>query len=336
MAVGATRAVLDPPWRTLLVAVAARQRSGGPADERSGEMWQRFIVKVGDKLRYGRRTSPAYYWAHAPLLWIRRPRPGAAARRVSDDLRARAATITSIDELGLANKDAFWAEVDALVERLEPVTVGPLSGDLLDGRNTQAHCISIDPPELAEVAPEVLMAGLDDNVLDAVEQYLGVPVAFCGVHLRKDIGNSAQVGTRIWHLDTEDHRTVRMIIYLNDVTVDDGPFEYIPLDISQSMPDEIKERGLRAKDDPLLDDEMARLVPVEQWCQATGPRGTIALADNARLFHHGKAHDSLRLAIFYTFTSRSPRYPRIRRNHRLDARLTPRQQRAFYVDTVTA
>ena len=306
-------------------------------DKTFGKTFGKTFDKALGKVRYNRRTSPMFYWSHAPALWLRRLRTrrplSPVARRVSDDLRATAVGTTSIDELAFPGRDRFWEQVDGLVRRMEPVTVGAIDGDVLDGRNTHFHCISIDCPQLAEEAPEVLMLGVDETVLDAIERYLGVPAALCDVHLRKDVGNGAQVGTRIWHLDTEDHRTVRMIVYLNDITVDDGPFEYLPLDISSSMPPEVIDRGLRAKGDPLLDEEMEQLVSPERWCQAIGPRGTVSLADNARLFHHGKAHESLRLAIFYTFTSRSPRYPAIRRSPVFDDRLSPRQRGAFFVDT---
>ena len=295
------------------------------------------IDKALTKVRYNRRTSPLFYWSHAPLLWARTTtsrRPlTPLVRSVSDELRAKAAASTSLDELAVQNEDRLWQQVDALVQRMEPATVSPTDGDVGDGRNTHFHCISIDCPELAEDAPEVLMLGVDETILDIIERYLGVPVALCDVHLRKDFGTGAQVGTRIWHLDTEDHRTIRMIVYLNDVTTDNGPFEYLPLDVSSSMPADIVDRGLRAKGDPLLDEEMSRLVPRERWQQAVGPRGSVSLADNARLFHHGKAHESMRLAIFYTFTSRSPRYPAIERNHAFDDRLNPRQRQAFFVDT---
>ena len=98
-------------------------------------------------------------------------------------------------------------------------------GDLLAGRDTSLHCISMDPPELAARFPEVIRFGLEER---AARHHRGVPRGaggFTTVHLRKDIGGGNQVGTRFWHLDTEDVRVIRMMVYLNDVTLDDGPFE---------------------------------------------------------------------------------------------------------------
>jgi len=220
-------------------------------------------------------------------------------------------------------------------EESKGVPVGALHrrNDRLDGRNTASHCLSFDEPVLARRAPWTILLGLHPTVLDLVESYLRVPVALSALHLRKDIGTGQQTGTRIWHRDTEDHRVIRMIVYLTDVSIDDGPFEYLPLEVSDAMPPVIHERGLRAKGDPLLDEEMEGLAPRSSWAQAIGSRGTIALADNARLFHHGRPHQSERLALFYTFTSRSPRYPVLSRNSTFDHLLTRRQYQAFFLDT---
>jgi hypothetical protein len=159
-----------------------------------------------------------------------------------------------------------------------------------------------------------------------------MPVAFTTVHLRKDVGGANQVGTRIWHLDTEDHRVVRILVYLNDVSRDGGPFEYVPLEHRPKLA-RFDERALRAAGDPILDEEMRTLVPEEQWRACTGPTGTVVIADNARLYHHGRVHDSERLALIYTYTTRKPRYPVLQRNTSFDDQLTPRQRAAFFVVT---
>ena len=287
------------------------------------------------RLRHSLKLSPVFYGVHRPRLWLsgRRRRAAPIAAALAPELRSTAYVETSVLELGLANADGFWADVDRLLVELESATIGAVGGDLSDGRNTAAHCISIDPPELLVKAPEILVAGLDETLLDLVELYLGVPAAFTTVHLRKDIGTAQQVGTRIWHLDTEDHRVLRVIVYLADVSIHDGPFEYIPVHHTSRQPRPIVDRGYRAAGDPLLDDEMASLVPRAEWRQGIGPRGTMVVADNARMFHHGKPHSSQRIALIYTYTSRSPRYPDLQRNHHLDERLSRRQRDAFFVDT---
>jgi hypothetical protein len=51
-------------------------------------------------------------------------------------------------------------------------------------------------------------------------------------------------------------------------------------------------------------------VPPSEWRAATGPAGTVILADTAVLFHRGRRpRDRDRLTLFYDYTSRRPWHP---------------------------
>jgi hypothetical protein len=152
------------------------------------------------------------------------------------------------------------------------------------------------------------------------------------VHLRKDIGTGEQVGTRFWHLDTEDEKVLRLIVYLDDVTINDGPFEYITLKDTASVKS-IHRRAKRSAGDPIFDEEMKKHLHEARWKSCTGPAGTVAFADNGLCFQHGRVHNSQRLILIYTYTSRSPHYPELVRNGAFDAKLSPRQRKCFFVAT---
>ena len=289
------------------------------------------IKTIDDKLRYG-RLSPAIYKARMVAHARHMPELSAADRRLADELVADGGTVTHLDDLRLPSTDAFRAAVADLLPGLPQREVHRPVGDPLVGRDTALHCFSMDPPELAARFPALIEFGLEERLLDIIESYLGVPVGFTTVHLRKDIGGGHQVGTRFWHLDTEDVRVVRMMVYLNDVTPDDGPFEFISRPLTDSVPD-LKERALRSEGDPIFDEEMRRHIPESEWRPITGPAGTVLLADNAVCYHHGKVHDSERIALIYTYTSRRPRYPKLTRNPSFDDGLTPRQQACNFLDT---
>jgi hypothetical protein len=247
-------------------------------------------------------------------------------------LKREAAAITSLDELALPATAQLESDVARLVATLPDRSALVKAGDHREARNTYLHCFSVDPPELADEYPSILLWGLEPRLLDIFENYLGMPVAFESVHLRKDIGTEHQVGTRIWHLDTEDQRVVRLLIYLSDVDKESGPFEYIPLPLTRRHR-QLHERALRASGDPILDDEMAETIPPQQWKQCVGPRGTVVVADNALVLHHGRVHQRERLALIYTYTSRHPRFSQPVRNPRFDHLLTPRQRSCFFVRT---
>ncbi len=234
-----------------------------------------------------------------------RPAASEASRALDESCVAR----LSLDEL----TDVDWSST---AERLGASLKSGLdtyirAGDSLDGRSTGLHSKALTNRDLLTDFPELLEWGTVAAVLDPIRRYLGVPLALTDIVARFDFGNAQQVGTRIWHLDTEDVRVVRMIVYLTDVTIGDGPFEYLNRNDTEHLSPELRVRALRAKGDPILNEDLERVVPQERWCQLLGPAGSVFMADNARLLHHGRVHDSTRLAVFYTYTSRFPRYPRL-------------------------
>lgn len=242
--------------------------------------------------------------------------------------------ITHLDQLGLPITARFRAAVDAVLATLPDRSTHPGSAqsglDPLLGRNTSLHCFSVDGPQLLEHFPALVQFGLEERILDIVEDYLGVPVALTALSLRKDVGGGNQLGTRYWHLDSEDVKVIRMMVYLSDVSLADGPFEYISRTLTNSIRS-LKKRALRSAGNPISDDEMRLHIPESQWSPITGPAGTVLLADNARCYHHGKVHDSERTMLIYTYTSRNPRYPRVTRNSGLDSTLSERQRSCMFL-----
>jgi hypothetical protein len=289
------------------------------------------IETLSRKLLHG-RVSPAVYRARTLAHHLRRPPLRAADAAILRELVADGGCTTSLAALDYPTNDELWAGVEDLLPTLPHASTHVPSGDPLAGRSTTLHCFSIDPPELAVRVPEVLLWGLEERLLDLVESYLGVPPAFTTVHLRKDIGGGAQVGTRFWHIDTEDRRVIRVLVYLSDVTADTGPFEYIPRPQTEACT-ALHERALRSDGDPVFDDEMRAHVPESEWKACVGPAGTVVIADNAAVYHHGKVHDAERTVLIYTYTSRHPVYPKLERNPAFDDRLSARQRACFFVPT---
>ncbi len=251
-----------------------------------------------------------------------------------ENLRNLGGFVTHLDQLGLPITIRFCAAVDAVLPTLPDRSTHPgsvQSGlDPLLGRNTSLHCFSVDGLELLERYPALVEFGLEERILAIVEDYFGVPVALTALSLRKDVGGGGQLGTRYWHLDSEDVKVIRMMVYLSDVSIADGPFEYISRTLTNSEP-ALKKRAFRSAGDPISDDEMRLHIPESQWLPIIGPAGTVLLADNAACYHHGKVHDSERTVLIYTYTSRNPRYPRVTRNSALDSTLSARQRSCMFL-----
>jgi hypothetical protein len=276
--------------------------------------------------------APLLYRARAALNWSKQ-RVDSRDETLLSDLRHNAITVSAVDWFSPGFAVEMRRAADAVIAQMPGRSGLSLTQNPLFVRSSDLHCLSADPPQLAVLAPELLLFGLNERLLGLAAAYLRVPVALCSVHLRRDIGTGAQVGTRLWHLDTEDVRVLRLLVYLTDVSLDTGPFEFIPKCYAPRLRD-LRVRALQsAGHDPITDEELAEHVSETHWAQVLGPAGTLLLADTATLFHHGKVHRSERISVIYTYTTRHPHWPRLVRNPRFDHVLNAYQRSCFFVNT---
>lgn len=165
----------------------------------------------------------------------------------------------------------------------------------------------IVPPELIAADADFFAWGLQDRLLDIVEAYVGLPIAYDGVSLNYTVADGREVSTRKWHRDWEDRRMLKIAVYLNDVDGEGGPFQLIRrADAGQSDADGFF-YGLA--DDRELARRLGDLTPGDV-ASCEGSAGTVFFADTARFFHRGKpaiARD--RAALFYSYFARRPRHP---------------------------
>lgn len=153
--------------------------------------------------------------------------------------------------------------------------------------------------------PEIFFWGLEERLLNIVESYIGLPVAYHGAYFRRDLANQIQRKTRLWHTDIEDPHLLKIIVYLNDVSDEDGPFQYLPKSLSS-----IAYRSLRYKYGHIRDRTMKRVVNPYHWKSCTGSAGTVIFASTGDILHRGKPPiESDRFTIFFDYTSRQPRFP---------------------------
>jgi ectoine hydroxylase-related dioxygenase (phytanoyl-CoA dioxygenase family) len=132
-----------------------------------------------------------------------------------------------------------------------------------------------------------------------VEAYYGKPVTSVSAELvtswpTKDPPFASQ----LWHRDTEGgSKQVRAMCYLTDVTVENGPFCYVP----GSQPGGRNDPHLTSR---LNDQTFAMLIPETEWVTYTGPRGMVILFDTMG-YHRGLPNLSgKREALVFTYHAR--------------------------------
>ncbi|MBE9052340.1 2OG-Fe(II) oxygenase [Nostocales cyanobacterium LEGE 11386] len=151
--------------------------------------------------------------------------------------------------------------------------------------------------------PEIFLWGLEQRLLNIIENYLGLPVAYNGVYFRRDIANQVEQTSRLWHVDKENKKILKIIIYLNDINEDTGPFQYI----TQTLTSEIAQ-SLKYTSGYIQSQTMQGVVSPEHYKSCTGPAGTVIFAATGNIFHRGKIPVTAdRFAIFFDYSSRRKR-----------------------------
>jgi hypothetical protein len=223
-----------------------------------------------------------------------RPRTGisSADLEILLDLESAGIHVTSLSRLGLPGTDQLLEH--AAVWRNRLVTEAG-SGD------GPSFAVLADPPELASRSPELLLWGLQDRLFDILESYTRLSLRCLNVAVRRDLADGTEHSTRRWHIDINDFRYLKIIVYLNDVGDDGGPFEYLPDCHSRSL--------LRSGQPKSVDPARLSEFGDQPWRTCSGPAGTTILVDTARLYHRGKSPQQERFTVFYSFASHHPRRP---------------------------
>jgi hypothetical protein len=172
--------------------------------------------------------------------------------------------------------------------------------------NRVAEPVTYLPLDQPNLLGSLYRWGLDQNNLDIAEGHIRLPVRYIGLEVKVERASvtPARQQVRYWHLDAEDRRMLKIIIYLNDVDFGNGPFEYLPLALS-----ELGRRRLRCRPGItfLTDEAIAAVVPPRGWHQVMGPARTAVYADTGRLIHRLKGPtDRDRYSATFVYTSDRP------------------------------
>jgi hypothetical protein len=211
------------------------------------------------------------------------------------ELHAEGGHVTDLAKLAIDGSESMMACSDELIREMEGL---PRHSD------NKSYTLT-SPPDVIIKYPEVLRWGLDERLLAIAEHYIGMPVAYRGVLARIDFPDGQVAETRLWHLDQEDSRILKIIVYLSNVDEEEGPFEYIPANIA--IPRRlIVGSKMRVNDERSFEDA----VPSANWRTAVGQRGTVVFTDTCRALHRGRPPvRGHRKTLFYCYNCQSPFRP---------------------------
>lgn len=149
-------------------------------------------------------------------------------------------------------------------------------------------CWAVDQQEVLAI-PEVQGLLMDPVLLDAMSRYLGCPPIHVQTnswwskaesHDERSLRKSAQ----LFHQDKEFIKFLKVFVYLNDVTEDNGPHQFI----AGSNKDYLEHVPAGYKFSQRLSDEyLAATYDRSRFQSFTGRRGTVVIEDTSG-FHKGK------------------------------------------------
>lgn len=221
----------------------------------------------------------------APYL----PQLAAPEAAIVMELNRVAIRVSQLDDLNIPTTDQLKIALDRLVQ--------PLSELPANGHST----LRLTSDQL--LADRALWHwGLQEPLLNLVENYLGVPARYYGPDARREVGNNEVSGVRLWHRDAEDRRTIKILIWLNDVDEQGGPYAYVPMAETLRAIEK-----LHYVSGFVSDERLRSSIDPSAITRVTGPKWTTLMADNCRLLHRATppvARD--RYSVTFTWSSRTP------------------------------
>ncbi|HLO88431.1 MAG TPA: 2OG-Fe(II) oxygenase [Nostocaceae cyanobacterium] len=206
-----------------------------------------------------------------------------------EKVKQEGVVITSLEELGITSGFEMWKSAQNLLTKIQSKRID----------EQDEIVVHANPQQMMEY-PNIFLWGVEANILRIVENYIGLPVAYQGCHLRRDIANQLEKGSRLWHIDQEDHKIFKIIVYLNDVNEDGGPFQYIPKPLTDKLV-----QILRYTSGYINDETMQKFISPSNYKSCTGTAGTVVLASTDSILHRGKPPiSSDRFTVFFDYTSR--------------------------------
>jgi hypothetical protein len=169
------------------------------------------------------------------------------------------------------------------------------------------HTLTANADQLMRY-PEIFFWGAERRLLNIVENYLKLPVAYDSLSYYYSLADGKDLGPRKWHRDKEDWKMVKIGVYFNDVDQQGGPFECVHPEINELLFQKVdpKYRVMKHQE---LQEYLPE--PESDWfTSCTGSAGTVIFVDTAKFYHRGKPPVATdRSALFFGYFSRRPKNP---------------------------
>jgi hypothetical protein len=151
----------------------------------------------------------------------------------------------------------------------------------------------------------LIQFGISKEILNIVNSYFGLNAYLYHVdqwHTLANRGKSNRAASQKWHRDPEDTKLVKVFLYMKDIPLNAGPFEYVLKSNNGNKYDKITPQ--KPPYGSLVDDaDIQKNIPGQEVIAASFPKYTILFVDTTGIHRGGYAVDEDRLLCHWIFTS---------------------------------
>ena len=150
--------------------------------------------------------------------------------------------------------------------------------------------------------PAILELALNRRLLGSLSSYFGFVPELCSVGLMLSTPSEKRVGSQHGHFDSQDSHHVKVIVAVNDVAPENGPFEFLPADRSKCLR---KTHGLEFGFGGRFEDrDLFALYSPEQFVKMTVQAGDGMIVDTSNCLHFGsRVERGSRLLWFFHYAT---------------------------------
>ena len=138
---------------------------------------------------------------------------------------------------------------------------------------------------------------LSDELLALTSHYFGEVPLLSRIDFWWSPPNDSKAESQLYHYDGEDKSQLKVILCVNDVDADTGPFTFVDAEGSAKV------AGTKRHSARLDDEAVEAIAGPEAVTALTGPSGTVGAVDTSRCLHYGsRGNSKARLILMIQYT----------------------------------
>lgn len=178
--------------------------------------------------------------------------------------------------------------------------------DIYNEEIKRLHKNSVDIPykynllknEHLKYYPEITDYALNDKIIQIVTKYLREVPCLRNIQLFYSKINDSSIGSQLFHFDQVDERQVKLLVNVEEVCEDSGPFTFLNASDSKLISKQLKKYSGRFYDEEVFDN-----IDKRKLIHLTGKSGEGMFVDSSRCLHYGsRSNGKARLMLFIQYT----------------------------------